>query len=442
MQKKEFKRLMKCGHGRCVKILESGRPEKYRDIVLYGCVNDLSFDMQCEGSRGIYMYNLVRTFNDDNYFIRPAAEKFMNMKSDGDDRLFQHLCDFLSCFAGNGNQTIFSVLMEKYKLVYKDLMNTRKSVKRSYIADNYSYLCIILMQISDSKTLFLISDDIGKYFIKNSKCENDLKSVKADFEWFYDCTKEKYGELNKSDLSESAEFFLDTMETKTEYSRIPIPYYSAEDIFEKAKDGKISRLDIMRFSRSDNEEKIKLAGILIAETNNDIKANILKVFTSRYNVFPFSAEILIEYAESDNENLKNTALDTLTYIKQECVHVFALNSLKKEISFPAVLMLIKNYHESDKLFLLDFLNGLKIDYTEKSGWHTIIFSLLDAAKEKILPDEFITFIYEKSLCSCCREYALNEMSKRNILTDKIIEECLFDCNNDIRQLVGLKNKKN
>ena len=56
----------------------------------------------------------------------------------------------------------------------------------------------------------------------------------------------------------------------------------------------------------------------------------------------------------------------------------------------------------------------------------------------LLPREFFTFIYERSLCTCCRHAAVLHMGKRRLLTAEMIGECRYDVNPD---LVGYAEKK-
>ena len=51
MTKKEFKRAMQCGLGRCIQELQTTRePEKYKDAVLWACTHESAYDAQCEGA--------------------------------------------------------------------------------------------------------------------------------------------------------------------------------------------------------------------------------------------------------------------------------------------------------------------------------------------------------------------------------------------------------
>lgn len=135
-KQKNFKQLMLCGHGRCFHILADD-PQPYKDIVMYGCLHDISFDMQCEGSRGLYMYNLARKYDNAEEFLHAAAEKFLTPKVNDDWHTFEHLCDFISCFAADGNTHAENILEKKYAELYSLILKTRHSVKLNNFTSNF-----------------------------------------------------------------------------------------------------------------------------------------------------------------------------------------------------------------------------------------------------------------------------------------------------------------
>lgn len=102
MNRKDFKRYMQQGLGRCVLTLrKSDNIEKYRDIVLWGCLHNLSYDTQSEGTRAAYIYQLVSCFHDDAYFTAPTMDAFLRLPPHR-DWTFAHFCDLLQLFAENG----------------------------------------------------------------------------------------------------------------------------------------------------------------------------------------------------------------------------------------------------------------------------------------------------------------------------------------------------
>ncbi|MDE6677870.1 MAG: hypothetical protein K2K02_02415, partial [Ruminococcus sp.] len=206
---------------------------------------------------------------------------------------------------------------------------------------------------------------------------------------------------------------------------------SADDFIKLAERNSVQRKDIILFRRAEIPEKMKVADTLIKETDLNKKAELLKAFTISGNSFPTAPEVLIKYADSDNKKLRETAVEALLYIKAECVHDFAVKLLEKEFSINAVIMLIENYKHSDKENLIDILNNITIDGDDESGWHEIVRTINNNIYE--MPEEAVMFVYEKSMCSFCRESAVDELIRRNLFTEEIKSECLMDCNSYIRK---------
>lgn len=44
------------------------------------------------------------------------------------------------------------------------------------------------------------------------------------------------------------------------------------------------------------------------------------------------------------------------------------------------------------------------------------------------PRHLLPLLYEYNPCSCCREYAPTDMSRHRMLTNEILEGCLYDSN--------------
>lgn len=73
MTKKDFKEAVLRGHGRCIQAVQE-KPEKYRDIVLWACQRNISYDAQCEGTRSWYVYTMASVYPDKEIFINAAAD--------------------------------------------------------------------------------------------------------------------------------------------------------------------------------------------------------------------------------------------------------------------------------------------------------------------------------------------------------------------------------
>ena len=64
-----FKQNMLRGLGKChVEMLESSNREVFREDILYGALNSISYDTYFEGTKCWYIYDLILGMQDNDYF--------------------------------------------------------------------------------------------------------------------------------------------------------------------------------------------------------------------------------------------------------------------------------------------------------------------------------------------------------------------------------------
>ena len=445
MNKKDFKKYMQQGLGRCVLALQSSNDiEKYKDIVLWGCLHNLSYDTQCEGTRAFYIYELTTYFKDEDYFLIPTIEEFKKIPRKS-VWLFSHFAELLRRFAENGNDTAKKSLQKKYDQLLSALLIKRRFNGYDFERDNFERICIMLSSIGGINIHLKIADDMGRLFKENPHYSGD------DFDWFCSAMDEGIGEkrLNailqrESKKSENIrcfyENYLKSIEATQNIARKPVKIPGTEDIKnEVISRGALSPSSRARFSRrAENEEKIKLAEEAIAEVNLDLKAELLSAFAFRDESFPLSHESIIEYSKSSHERLREVAFEVLTNCQSDVVRKYALSLLADEnYKACALKMLLCNYIPDIKQPLLTELYKIKIDYKDNFDWHSIGSKILNVCDQNIrLPKEFFIYIYETTLCSCCREYAVRSLAKHRWLTRDMIEECRYDSNHDISQYIN------
>ncbi len=184
-EKEIFQNLMLAGHGRCFRLLENHHKE-YKDLILYGCLHDISFDLQCEGTRSQFIYNLVLEY--DNYceFLNPVIEKFLSDEADTDWHLMHHLLDLLELFAfDNHDEKAKQTLKDKYQQMYEIIMTRRHSLYVHELLQNFELLCTCLVQNSDFDSALQIFREIGAYFLRKKHVpDEDLYFRFESFWWF------------------------------------------------------------------------------------------------------------------------------------------------------------------------------------------------------------------------------------------------------------------
>lgn len=446
MNKKDFKRYMKQGLGRCILVLKSSNNiEKYKEIVLWGCLHNLSYDTQIEGTRASYIYKLTTCFNDEEFFLTPCIEAFEKI-SRRSDWLFSHFAQLLQKFAENGNKRAETALNQKYEKLLSVLSNKRRFNGYDFDRDNFECVCIALSSVGGIEILLKIAADMGALFKKNPHY------TACDFNWLCshieDCIGEKkLAALLRREARKSEQiacFYENYLKAREEIKNIvetkPIDAPTAQDIKNEVdENGKLRIVSKIAFSRrSGEDERQKLAQQIFDETNLDKKAEKLSVFTFGNKSFPLSHGVIIEYSQSPYKRLSEVALDVLTSCQSKAVREYALKLLtqNKHRSY-AIEMLLCNYTPEDKVLLLSELNKIRADYNDKSGCHSIGLQILDVCDKGIkLPKEFFIYVYNTTLCSCCRESAVRILAKKRWLTPEIIQECRYDSNCDISSYIN------
>ena len=446
MNKKDFKFCMQQGRGGCVLALKSEKNiEKYKDIVLWGCLHNLSYDTQCEGVRAEYVYNLTTYFGDEAYFVTPIIKAFTSLPNH-EDYLFQHFSVLLSLFAKNGNEDAKQALLQKYEQLYDTLLHKRSFKAYDFERDNFQHSCIILLPSCNEDDTCKMIRDLGRLFQENPHYDAD------EFDWL--CfsietnlgTRNFYRILKRDGKScENVKCFRESYlelakkreENKRRPKHLPQAPSVAAIIEEIATTGRLLPHTRVRFYRcADAEARKQLAQVLVAEENLDKKAELLSVFF--HHEFPLPHEIVVEYANSSHERLREVALTVLTNCQSKAVYDYALDLFQKNTSSTTALeMLLQNHTSSIKDLLLRALYSLEVDYESESDWHSIDFKTLDLFESgKKLPKEFLLYVYNTTLCSCCRYRAVKTLAKHRWLTKDMVEECRFDSNDRIVKYIN------
>lgn len=436
---------MQQGLGRCVIALQqSDDPARYKDTVLWGCLHNLSFDTQCEGTRASYIYELASYFHDDDYFVMPTVDAFINLPCNS-DWLFSHLCELLERFTESGNEQARAALYEKYDRLLTTLIGKRHFGSFDHERDQFESLCITLTSLGGRDTFLKIAEDMGALLSLNPHYGGE------DFDWFCVYSKGAIGQKKLEALlkehagrSENISRFyshyqialqaLDTVVGK------PLEPITVVDLAaEVAQNTKLSPASRIRFSkRADSDAKKALALRVLSEDDLSKKAELLSTFINQEDSGLFPHEVLIGYARSDHERLSEVALELLTKCQSATVRQYAHELLeRREMTSYAIEMLIANYIPQDKPVLLSELGRIRVDYSNESDWHRISGAILDAFDKKIsLPKECLLILYETTLCSCCRASAIRTLAKHRWLTRDLIEECRYDSNDEIADYIA------
>ncbi len=430
MTKKEFKEAMLRGLGRCV-IAVRQEPEKYRDLVLWACKRSFAYDAQSEGTRSWYTYTMANAYPDKETFINTAAEALKKYRPNGSWDLL-HLSEILMFFAMDGYESARKALEEKYQEVLTGMFARKRRPNRVFHElSDLEQLGLVLAV--DSKSFLRIAGDFGHLY-REKKYMYD-----GDFSWFFSSKGGQYRKTMESAArkNENIACFvkreqadIDAREERWEQQKASFP--------EGLTGGRLSR---WLANKADQETVERYALAYREQKQPELRAEALTAFSCCS--YPDDPHSIIEDIQSNCEELQNTAWRALENIRHPAVRKFALDNALKGIRTPEnFALLATNYMPEDGKLVEKLLREM-IDQKDWDGVHAAGMDIYRAFREGSgipQPKHLLPILYEYNPCSFCRESALVYMSKHRMLTKELLEECLYDSNDDIRRMAAKRLK--
>lgn len=430
MKKKEFKAAMLRGLGRCVTAVKQD-PERYREIVLWACQRDISYDTQSEGTRAWYVYTMASCYPDKETFIQAAAEALKKYRSNSGWNLL-HLSELLMYFALDGYNSAQQALEDKYRELLAGMQNRKRRPDRVFheLSDLEQMGLVLTV---DSKSFLRVAGDFGCLY-REKKYMLD-----GDFAWFFASKGEKY----KRTLERAAKkdkniaCFLHREQASIAEMEANREKRKAEPPMEKTG----IRLSRWLAKNADQETVERYALVYREEKQPEARAKALEAFAW----CPYLGDPLpiIEDTQSFCDELQNAAWRALENLRHPTVRQFALNNVERGVRTPEnFALLVTNYVPEDGGILEELLQAL-IAQKDWDGVHAAGMDIYRTFRKESgipHPKHLLPILYEYNPCSFCRESALVYMSKHRMLTKEILEECQFDSNDDIRQMAAKRLK--
>lgn len=427
MTQKEFKNAMGRGLGRCILAVKKD-PERYRELVMWACGNNLCFDAQCEGNRSWYVLQMVRQYPDIRPFAEVAAEALGQCDLRDDWRL-NHLCALLTGFAGEGDSTAKRALEEKYRALRKllETLQTR-SGPVFYERDALARLCVTLA-VSEGACL-KIAEDLGRLYLTKS----DLKD--GDFEWVYDTVTDRCGSALREAARSSPEIacFIAREEAWRKIWETRTREKTDHDQMGARRRSMYLKVE------GDRETIGRYAEAYRRTMDPKERAEALMSFCCC--PYPDDPAPILTDAKSPEEELSWAALLALNNICDPAVREFALAEIEKDgQGYVFLPMLTRNYRPEDvpilEMLLERALAGDDSDRLHSVQWEILkLFDRRDEALKHLLPG-----IYETIPCACCRRRVVAQLNEYGMLTRDILAECLYDSDDDTRQFAFRRIKR-
>lgn len=412
-----FKQNMLRGLGKChIDILKSNNKEIFREDILYGALNSISYDVFFEGTKCWYIYDLILGMQDNDYFENKIIEKLEKSKKLS-IRTFNHLTDLLDQFAYDGSSRAKTVLEEQYQL----LLN-----KKRFSSDDYEKLCNLIRIFNDlygNKKIDNVLDDVYRYKLTH-------KSFDVTNLWFI---QSMVFNLDEVFISKIKDYF---PEFDFEYNKNNIPIRLENVGMDDIRNSNIEDLSLC-VRCLDKSYHNELIDYLLEINDKEKSIIIVKNLKISNKLFNEKIDQLLELIKKYDLQHQAYFLDFLARHKSKKLRSLAYK-LIDNLTFKehGIDLLIANHSKEDIEYLYSYFKSVSFNFNGHKS-HEYVSNIIKyfnngGKDEKI--KSLLIYYYENNYCSYCRKEIVDIMKKFNLLTDEIITEMKYDCNYDIRKM--------
>jgi len=424
MDESEFRRLLHLGLGRAILYAREHDVRTFRSLIFDACINCYAIDPQSEGTRADFMLDLVNTLPDGDFYRDGVLNSLSNH---GDDWHAKQRFRFAARLAEDGDK-------RAKRLMYESFLPGPS--KEEAIAIDFLNL--------DGTAGFLFAvEKLGKLLLD--------KPRNLDLGWLMSVATESLGEQEVwNSLREEAarnpyiRAYASAVETsEARVHRAVNSSWLASATYDQLKP-KLPlklRMYLRKWGEKATEDDLlKAAHGLQTAIEADMQLSHLAIFWKRR--FPLDFGILFELARSSNERIQWAALKAITQITDPAVRNLAFELVRTHAKWRgfAIAFLSQNFQPGDHDVVLRLFEAEEDMETLHSEGQSLRDFWKEHPSEKSLT-RMLCSLYEREPCSSCRERAVELLLERNALSEKMREECLWDANQEIRDLVDIKEEK-
>jgi len=434
---------MRRGLGSAIVFLQNtGDKQRYRDAVLACCLRDIGYDVQAEGTKGLYLYFAIGALGDEDYFIGPVIDRLLSGRCS--DRLEQQLVDLLAAFAKDGNPIAAGALRTRYG----QFAGKRRLSRRDCRDCRWEYVALVLLDIDGFAGFRRSVTDMGLYIQRVPSGRDDV-----DLDCLIPAAKQRFGGQRVSEFLDPTSDVRRTAREQDAVSALAgamaadeaarqahrqsqvqpttadgVHHWARESVANGRRYGSVSHA----FRKASDAEKVKLAHAVLSEPDDAVRGWMLRAFWRQ--PFPLGPGPLLPYLESDDERLRDAAIGVLGVSQDAAVHAAAVRLLQvKGLDSGGLALLEANYRRSDDTVIADAAHRYR-----RSLPHHIVMDLRDIygnhRSARALP--VLLRAYREGDCGYCRWWVVQAMQHCGVLPDDIVDECQFDSYDGTRRLAS------
>lgn len=407
----EFATALARGSGRAMVLLrQSTEKESFREALVHACLRNVAYDPQCEDERCKFLARLIFETGDEVGFFTALVPR---LTDDGIDVL-----------------QLFGVLAQ---LAAKCGDLQKLVVRRAYarLSDDDQFECLDALVRLDG--LPALIRGVERFV---DICEDEGWRARS----LLDSLRE-HGEIDPAQLllSASAEYpqlerFIDCLRANQQ----PMPN-AADETYEFAaiRAGlQLGQRPPGAWLRKLSEDEWRnLAEDFELQTEESSALQYLRLFQRR--PYPNDPRHMFQWMRSSNLRVLWSTAAALGRIESPLVRDIALGRIQNGDPI-GVRLLVSNYKFGDMRNIFKLLSGLSRDHEI----HDLGLSVLDLVERNDISSndsrDVLLLLYEKTPCSMCRRYAVEQLAKAGSVPSWIVEECRFDADQDTAKLFDAK----
>lgn len=444
LTREQFADAVSKGLGRAMMHVKRYGLGDVADILLDACIHNKIYDAQCEDRRADWLYAM---FNNSPQYNDFSAAILSALKKENEWYEIVQLCDLAKEMALDGDEYAWAAL--------KDFVLKSASVQgeRDYFGvDEYikvegANAVLELARIYGQRLIENPEDDVlGRLSYEDEDCKAFAQLLKEHsysdhrIKIYFDYLDDN-DELSPFDVPSEADRAMERENRKSKF----LSQYNVEQIIDCAKiDEKENRTIFRRFGMYADRKDLEVVFAAFLKAKEDaVRKRLLWVFGPI--PLPVIHEWFFELADSEDEELRAAILSAFANCKNDRVHEFARQRVKagKILGWGNSFVLDiyeKNFTNDDAKLISDAILTSKPAKDDIHRFGLSITSIAEKNKSNELKDMLI-WVYENTPCSYCREFAIVRLNDIGALSHEMIDECMWDGSEDIREFAKVLAKQ-
>ena len=410
------------GLGRAMQWARAGR--LIDEVLLEACLHDQRYDIQCEGNRGKWLWDLLNATGTIKRFRQPLLDAMRHLSEERDA---YQLCQLAMRYGKTGD--------DEFKDQLYDFVE-RRPFAHIYPSIGEEEL----IELGGEKAFLFIARIRGRLLESRDWEWDDRTVVEHAIEQL---GQERVSSLveNSSDeaIRRFAAVWRQNPSQATEWYRQsgvkPVEVIPVSQIIEASQTGKTAASFRLWGIYADEKDLKTVLDHLWAARDPNTVAKLLRVFLKR--PLPRFDARLIDLCRHENSDVRRLALNALEQNEHPLVREFALAELENQtLDWSVVGFFIRNFIKGDEKQLLDYVQR----FEDACQRHGRLMDLLELLEENPEADcsQLALFAYACTPCQNCRFRAAKMLAKKGIAPAWLIEECQYDSFQEAHALVDTK----